>query len=120
MAVQRASWAPSALGQRWFDVAVRAGPLYVAVLGAALAFIAAFGGTGVLRAIYPYPIDGIEPGSLDVVDRILDGQAIYGPPSLDYVPMIYGPLYFYASAAVAALTGSDLMGLRLVAWVSSL
>ena len=34
--------------------------------------------------------------------------------------MIYGPLYFYAAAAVATVTGSDLMGLRLVAWVSSL
>ena len=93
---------------------------YIGVLGAALAYLAAFGGTGALRAVYPYPIDGIEPGSLDAIDRIMSGQAIYGPPSLDYVPMIYGPLYFYASAAVAAVTGSDLMGLRLVAWVSSI
>src|SRR3954453_20982282 len=102
MVVQRARWAPSGLGQwRWFGRVGRAGPLYVGAVGAALAYIAAFGGTGALRAIYPYPIDGIEPGSLDTIDRILTGHAIYAPASLDYVPMIYGPLYFYASAAVA-------------------
>jgi 4-amino-4-deoxy-L-arabinose transferase-like glycosyltransferase len=96
------------------------GTLYMGVIAAAATYIAAFVGTGALRAVYPYPIDGIEPGSLQVVERILNGQAIYGPPALDFVPMIYGPLYFFAAALVAVVTGSDLLGLRIVAWLSSL
>ena len=54
--------------------------------------------TGALRVVYPYPIDGLEPGSIQVVERVLHGQPIYGPPTLDFVPLIYGPLYFYAAA----------------------
>jgi hypothetical protein len=41
------------------------------------------------------------------------------PPSLDFVPSIYTPLYFYVCAGVARLIGLGLVPLRLVSIVSS-
>jgi len=87
---------------------------------AACAYIVAFAGTGLLRAIYPYPVDGLEPGALQEVRRILDGQPLYVAPQLEYVPFIYGPLAFYLAAPVAAISGSPLAGLRLVSLLASL
>ena len=90
------------------------------LLAVAGAYIVAFAGTGLLRALYPYPIDGLEDGALQEVRRVLGGQPIYVAPSLAYVPMIYGPIYFYAAAALAAITPSDLMALRAVSVLASL
>lgn len=92
----------------------------VVLVLAAVTYVAAFAGTGVLRAIYPYPVDGVEPGALQEVQRVLRGQPLYVEPELGYVPLIYGPVYFYASAAVSAIVGSALMGMRLVSLLASL
>jgi hypothetical protein len=94
--------------------------MYLLLLAAAGAYICAFAGTGVLRAIYPYPIDGLEGGALQELRRVLSGQPLYAAPSLGYVPMIYGPLYFYLAAAVALVTSSDLLALRAASLLSSL
>jgi Dolichyl-phosphate-mannose-protein mannosyltransferase len=94
--------------------------IYLVSLLAAGGYIVAFAGTGVLRAIYPYPIDGLEPGALQEVRRLLVGQPLYVAPDLGYVPLIYGPVYFYTSAAVAATVGSPLLGMRLVSLLASL
>lgn len=107
----------------WRDLAtclVRQGLVLNLLLLVAVAFIAAFAGTGLLRAIYPFPIDGLERGALQEVARIRQGQPVYVAPSLDYVPFIYPPLYYDLSAAVAVITRSDLLGLRLVSLLASL
>jgi 4-amino-4-deoxy-L-arabinose transferase-like glycosyltransferase len=96
------------------------GILGVAVVLAALLHISAFGGAGLLRALYPFPVDGVEPGAIQEVRRILQGQPVYTPPELGYVPLIYGPVYFYASALLAALSGSVVFGLRGVSLLASL
>src|SRR5689334_912825 len=80
---------------------------------AAAAYIAAFAGTGLLRAIYPYPIDGIEPGALQEARRVMAGQPLYVKPELGYVPFIYGPVYFYFAGLIGKLTGTALLGVRL-------
>jgi 4-amino-4-deoxy-L-arabinose transferase-like glycosyltransferase len=74
----------------------------------------------VLRAVYPYPIDGLEPGALQEVERVLSAQPLYVAPTLEYVPQIYGPLYFYLAAALAALSGSAQFGLRAMSLLASL
>ena len=91
----------------------------VLVCGAA-AYVAAFAVTGIARAIYPYTLDGLEPGALQQVRRILTGQPVYVPPQLEYVPMIYGPAYYYVAAGIGALFGSDLIGIRLASLLASL
>jgi hypothetical protein len=70
--------------------------------------------------VYPFPIDGVEGGSLQELHRVLSGQPIYVAPSLDYVPMLYGPAYFYLAAVLAAITGTDLLALRALSLLASL
>jgi Dolichyl-phosphate-mannose-protein mannosyltransferase len=94
--------------------------LNAAVLLIAAAYIAAFVGTGALRALYPYPLDGLEPGVLVEVKRILAGQAIYVAPSLGYVPYIYGPGFFYTAAVFARLIGPSMTALRTVSLLASI
>lgn len=94
--------------------------VYVLLVTVAALYIAAFAGSGLLRALFPYPFDGLEPGALQEVARIRAGQPIYVAPTLEYVPQIYGPVYFYLAAAVAAVSRSDLLGLRLVSLLASL
>jgi 4-amino-4-deoxy-L-arabinose transferase-like glycosyltransferase len=62
----------------------------------------------------------MEGPSAQAVRRILAGQPLYGPPTLDYVPPVYTPLYFYIGALVAQLTSPTLLPLRLVSLLASL
>jgi hypothetical protein len=90
------------------------------LLGVAALYVAAFVGAGVLRAVFPFQLDGLEPGALREMRRILVGEPVYVRPGLDYVPYIYGPAYFYASALVALLTGPNYVALRLVSLGASI
>ena len=74
---------------------------------------------GGLRAVYPYPIDTMEDANLQVVRQILRGQPMYAAPTLTYVPVIYPPLYFLLSAALALVTGTSLIPLRVVSLIAS-
>src|SRR5439155_22063906 len=64
------------------------------------------------RMSYPFEVEWMEGGSVDHVRRILDGKKLYVAPSLDFVPYTYTPLYFYAAAAVAKVTGIGFFPLR--------
>jgi hypothetical protein len=72
------------------------------------------------RILYPFELEWLEGGSLDHVRRVLEGRRLYGPPSLEFTPFMYTPLYYYASAAAAAALGLGLPALRLVSLLSSL
>ncbi|MDQ6928154.1 MAG: hypothetical protein M3159_05755, partial [Actinomycetota bacterium] len=54
-----------------------------------------------LRVGHPYELQWMEGGSVDHVRRVLAGQSIYPPPSVDFAAFTYPPLYPWASAAVA-------------------
>lgn len=69
---------------------------------------------------YPYELEWMEGGAVEMVGRVLHGQALYVAPSLHYVPYTYPPLYFWVSALVAKMTGLSFLPLRLVSLVSSL
>jgi hypothetical protein len=91
-------------------LAVLAGVLYIGLY----LFVAAS------RLAYPFELEWMEGGSLGHVSRILAGRPLYGPPTPEFVPFIYTPLYFYVSAAAAALLGGGFTPLRLVSWLASL
>jgi hypothetical protein len=74
----------------------------------------------VVRLQYLYELDWIEGGFVDQVGRILAGQSVYGPPSIEFTPFLYTPLYFYLSAAAAKVFGAGFFPLRLVSILSSL
>src|SRR5438105_293268 len=74
-------------------------PGITGVLGAVLAalsaaYLAQFLIEAVLRMWHPFPLDPTEPAVLEEVERIVRGQALYVPPTLEYVPLTYGPVSF--------------------------
>lgn len=87
---------------------------------AAIGYLAVYVGIALLRIRYPFDLEWMEGALIDHVRRILDGQPIYAAPSLDFIPFLYPPLYYYVSAAVAAVIGIGPVPLRLVSFVCSL
>lgn len=71
------------------------------------------------RIRYPYDLEWMEGGSLLHVARVLDGAPLYTPPSLEWTPYIYTPLYWYVSAAFAKFMGLGLFAPRLVSLLAS-
>ena len=72
------------------------------------------------RIGYPYELEWLEGGAVEIVRRVAEGQAIYVRPSVHYVPYPYTPLYFWVSGALAHVTGVGFLPLRLVSLLSSL
>ncbi len=72
------------------------------------------------RIQYPFELEWMEGGFLLQVRRVLQGMPIYQSPSLEYIPYIYTPLYFYVSALASLLGGSGFLSLRAVSFLSSL
>lgn len=71
------------------------------------------------RISYPYGLEGMEGTHLIEVHRILNNQPIYTAPSLEYVPMIYPPLYFYLAALISKIFGFGFFPLRLLSLVAT-
>jgi hypothetical protein len=69
---------------------------------------------------YPFNLEWMEGQSIDVIKRILDGKPYFARPSLEYVPYIYTPLYFYVSALVAKITGVGFLPARLVSTLAAM
>ncbi|MBA3396112.1 MAG: hypothetical protein H0T89_26015 [Deltaproteobacteria bacterium] len=54
------------------------------------------------RVTYPYDLEWMEGGMLHHALRIHNGEGIYVPPSIDFIPYLYTPLY----PSLLALLGS--------------
>ncbi len=67
-----------------------------------------------LRARYPFELEWIEGAAANSSQWILAGHSLYERPRLEFTPLLYGPLYFYLSAAVTALAGPGFLAARLV------
>ncbi len=72
------------------------------------------------RIHYPYELEWMEGGMLHQVLQVLQGEPLYGQPSLDFVPALYMPLYYYLSALSALVFGENLFALRLVSFIAVL
>ena len=57
------------------------------------------------RFAYPYDLEWMEGGMLHHAQRIADGEGIYGPPSIDFIPYLYTPLYPGILAVLGSLFG---------------
>jgi len=73
-----------------------------------------------LRIGHPYTLEWQEGAMVDQVARILTGLPLFVAPSLDFVPQIYAPLYFYVSALACRILGVGFLPLRLVSVAASL
>jgi hypothetical protein len=74
-------------------------------LAAATLAIAALGWMVAQRLGYPYDLEWLEGATLWHAQRLLDGQPLYPPPSLDFVPHPYTPLYPWLLAGVGRVFG---------------
>ncbi len=72
------------------------------------------------RIGYPYELEWLEGGAVEIAGRVAHGQAIYVAPSIHYVPYPYTPLYFWITGTLARITGVGFLPLRLVSLLSSL
>lgn len=90
-----------------------------AAASCAAAALAIFGWIVAHRIAYPYDLEWMEGGMLCHALRLSRGQPIYAPPSVDFIPHLYTPLYPALLASLARLTGdvSYLAG-RLVSLLS--
>lgn len=72
------------------------------------------------RINYPFELEMMEGGMLENVIRLIEGKAIYTEPSIDYIPFIYPPLYFYLSQISLKIFGQSFFSLRLISFISTL
>jgi Dolichyl-phosphate-mannose-protein mannosyltransferase len=91
---------------------------YVALAAAAAHLVTVFALMAV-RVPYPFEIEWMEGAVVDHVQRVAQGQALYVPPSLEFVPFLYPPLYYGLAALVSFVVGEGFLGLRLVSALSS-
>jgi 4-amino-4-deoxy-L-arabinose transferase-like glycosyltransferase len=90
------------------------------LLTCALIYVVVYLILALFRIQYPFELEWMEGGSVDHVRRILRGQKLYVSPSLQFIPYIYTPFYFYCSAAVSKILGIGFIPLRLISFISSL
>lgn len=77
-------WPSDRLGDLVGQLAVAAVPAYFIVL-----MLVAIAG----RFLYPYDLEWMEGGLLHHAQRLSDGQSLYPPPSVDFIPYLYTPGY---------------------------
>jgi len=94
--------------------------LKYAVGAAAVLYLIMYLAIALARIKYPFELEWMEGGMIDHVRRILSGEQLYVSPSLDFIPYIYTPLYYYFSAMAAKITGIGFFPLRLVSFIASL
>ncbi len=106
---------------------MRTGPLYNVsriVLALALAggayYLLVFMVLAYFRIPFPFDLDWLEGYMVDHVHRILLGEPIYVWPSMEFVPYLYPPFYYYLSAIPARIFGIGHMPLRLVSTLSTI
>jgi hypothetical protein len=92
----------------------------VVVVVAAVAPIAIYLYVALRRIGYPFELQWLEGGEVEIVNRVVHGQGIYVAPSLHYVPYPYPPLFIWISAAFAKVFGVGFLAPRLVSFLASL
>ena len=85
----------------------------------AIAHVALVAGIALLRARYPFELEWMEGACADHVARVRGAGALYERPSLEHVPLLYAPLWFYVTAAAGWVVGPGLFAGRLVSIAAS-
>jgi hypothetical protein len=102
-------------------IAERASKLTTVLVGLlAAAPIVVYVWVALHRVGYPYELDWMEGGSVELVGRVLNGHSLYSAPSIAYVGWTYPPLYYWLTAALAKVIGLGFLPLRLVSLAASL
>lgn len=94
--------------------------LKILAASAAITFIVMYVVIALHRMSYPFALEWLEGGCVDMVRQVLSPEPLYVAPSLSYMPFVYAPLYFYVSAPITQLMGVGFLPLRLLSFISSL
>ena len=86
----------------------------------AFAFIPLYIYVACSRMGYPFDLEWLEGAAASNTARAMAGLPIYVKPTLDYVPEVYTPLYFYLSSIPMRIMGDGFLPLRLVSFIFSL
>ncbi len=73
-----------------------------------------------VRLFYPFELEWMEGGMVGHIVQIFQGHFLYQAPTIEFIPYIYGPLYFYLSALLSKLMGIGFLPLRLLSVIASL
>jgi hypothetical protein len=82
--------------------------------GFVLGFMGLFYFIAIQRFTFPLSLEWAEGGILDMMRRVASHHALYAAPSINYVPFLYTPVYFYLGAAISHFTGVSFIPLRLL------
>jgi len=74
----------------------------------------------ILRIQYPYQLEWMEGGEIEHILRLLKGKSIYCPPSMEFIPYIYTPLYYYIGVLFSPIFEPSLLLMRVVSVISFL
>lgn len=66
------------------------------------------------RVAFPWPLEWMEGGTLHHALRLVEERALYGPPSVEFVPYLYPPLAYVPMAAAVAVFGPSLVAVRAI------
>jgi len=94
--------------------------LRAAIAAASLFLVLLFLYTALRRLHYPYELEELEGSMFIGVLRVFHGQPLYPRPSLDFIPYMYSPGYYFASAWLGKLYGMTISTLRLTSILSTL
>ncbi|HAW49510.1 TPA: hypothetical protein DCX16_00955 [bacterium] len=72
------------------------------------------------RMFYPFELEWAEGAVFDNSYRILNGLPIYTKPTVDFVPLMYPPFYYFVSSFLIKYFGIEIWPLRIVSFISSL
>jgi len=64
----------------------------------------------VRRFLYPTEGEWMTGAMREGIERVRDGKPLYGPPSATFIPFVYTPLFFWASAWLAKGMSSFVAG----------
>jgi len=90
--------------------------LRIAGFGWALLLLVVFA----TRIAFPLELEWMEGGLLHQAIRFQHGAAMYGPPSVDFVPFLYPPLYSIVLATIGSIFGVNLVVGRAISIASSI
>jgi hypothetical protein len=70
------------------------------------------------RIVYPYDLEFMGGGMLDLAERVRDGRPLFGPPGVESTSFLYGPGWYLVTGTLSKVMSARLAG-KLVAVAST-
>ncbi|MFH1484553.1 MAG: glycosyltransferase family 39 protein [Chloroflexota bacterium] len=98
----------------------RHNPLALLLLLVSLAFIVAYLAVAIARISYRFELEWMEGAMIAHSVRMMEGEPVYLPPSGEFIPFLYPPLYPALGSLLMMLVGPGFWPLRVISFIASL